>query len=206
MRFDGILKSWNDDRGFGFIEPTQGGQEIFVHIKAFAGLSGRPLPMQRVTFEVEMIPDGKKRAVRVELVQQRQGPVQHASRSKGLTQWGAASLFALPVFLLFLLIAYVMGKPPNWLAGLYVAASVMTFLAYAIDKSAAQGGGWRTPESTLHLLSLIGGWPGALIAQQTLRHKSIKGEFRAVFWATVLLNLVGLLAISFPLANAFGLA
>ena len=35
MRFDGKLKSWNDDRGFGFIEPLQGGQEIFVHIKSF---------------------------------------------------------------------------------------------------------------------------------------------------------------------------
>ena len=42
MQFSGTLKSWNDDRGFGFIEATQGGQggqggqEIFVHVKAFA--------------------------------------------------------------------------------------------------------------------------------------------------------------------------
>ncbi|RZI78674.1 MAG: cold shock domain-containing protein, partial [Rubrivivax sp.] len=49
MRFDGIIKSWNDDRGFGFIEPAQGGQEIFVHIKAFKGLRGRPQPGQRLT-------------------------------------------------------------------------------------------------------------------------------------------------------------
>ena len=35
MQFTGTLQSWNDDRGFGFIEATQGGQEIFVHIKAF---------------------------------------------------------------------------------------------------------------------------------------------------------------------------
>ena len=38
MRLDGTIKSWNDERGFGFIEPTQGGPEIFVHIKAFSGL------------------------------------------------------------------------------------------------------------------------------------------------------------------------
>ena len=36
MQFTGTLKSWNDDRGFGFIEATHGGQEIFGHIKAFA--------------------------------------------------------------------------------------------------------------------------------------------------------------------------
>ena len=65
-------------------------------------------------------------------------------------------------------------------------------MAYALDKSAAQQGAWRTRESTLHLLALCGGWPGALVAQQTLRHKSSKAEFRMVFWATVLLNMAAL--------------
>jgi uncharacterized membrane protein YsdA (DUF1294 family) len=46
----------------------------------------------------------------------------------------------------------------------------------------------RTPESTLHLLSVLGGWPGALVAQQMFRHKSRKLEFQIVFWLTVLLN------------------
>ena len=59
---------------------------------------------------------------------------------------------------------------------------------YAVDKSAARKGAWRTQESTLHLLSLAGGWPGALVAQQKLRHKSRKQSFRFVFWVTVLLN------------------
>jgi len=59
---------------------------------------------------------------------------------------------------------------------------------YAIDKSAARKGAWRTQESTLHLLSLAGGWPGALIAQQKLRHKTRKPSFRVVFWITVVLN------------------
>jgi hypothetical protein len=42
MRFDGKLKSWNDELGFGFIEPLRGGQEIFVHIKSFPPGAGRP--------------------------------------------------------------------------------------------------------------------------------------------------------------------
>jgi len=71
----------------------------------------------------------------------------------------------------------------------YLVMSLLTFILYAVDKSAAKRGAWRTQESTLHLFSLAGGWPGAMIAQKTLRHKSIKQPFRAVFWVTVLLNV-----------------
>lgn len=59
-------------------------------------------------------------------------------------------------------------------------------MAYAMDKSAAVGGGWRIRESRLHLLALVGGWPGALLAQQVLRHKTSKAGFRGVFWGMVL--------------------
>jgi uncharacterized membrane protein YsdA (DUF1294 family) len=71
---------------------------------------------------------------------------------------------------------------------LYLTTSVLTFLAYAFDKSAAQNGRWRTPENTLHLFSLVGGWPGALVAQRLLRHKSRKQSFQFVFWGTVVAN------------------
>jgi cold shock CspA family protein len=53
MRFAGVLKSWQDERGFGFIAPEQGGQEIFVHIKACRFRGARPQVGQSVTFEVE---------------------------------------------------------------------------------------------------------------------------------------------------------
>ena len=92
-------------------------------------------------------------------------------------------------------------KLPFWVAGIYVGASVVTFIAYAIDKSAAVRGNWRTPESTLHLLSLSGGWPGALLAQQLLRHKSSKREFRLVFWGTFTLNIIGLVSLASPLVR-----
>ena len=75
---------------------------------------------------------------------------------------------------------------------LYLGASAIAFVAYALDKSAARKGRWRTPESTLHLLALVGGWPGALLAQKLLRHKSSKVEFQRVYWATVVLNCVAL--------------
>ncbi|PJI97700.1 uncharacterized membrane protein YsdA (DUF1294 family) [Acidovorax sp. 69] len=77
------------------------------------------------------------------------------------------------------------GRLPPWVLGAAVGVNLLTFVVYAIDKSAAQNGQWRTKESHLHLLSLAGGWPGAWFAQQWLRHKSRKVEFRAVYWVTV---------------------
>lgn len=78
------------------------------------------------------------------------------------------------------------------LAWLSLIASAMTVLLYWRDKRAAMRRGWRTPENTLHLWALAGGWPGALWAQQRFRHKSGKREFRRVFWLTVALHLAGL--------------
>jgi uncharacterized membrane protein YsdA (DUF1294 family)/cold shock CspA family protein len=211
MRFEGTIKSWNDERGFGFIEPALGGDEVFVHIKAFAMSSlvgGRPRVGQRVSFEVELGPKGKKRARLAALVSA--APKSSSSSSSSSrrrssaasstspAQWGTATLFAIPAFLVLALVVGVLWKPPAWLALVYVGLSVVTFLAYAMDKSAAVRGQWRTPESTLHTLSLAGGWPGALLAQQYLRHKSTKAPFRAVFWLTVLGNVVGFVWLASP--------
>ena len=74
----------------------------------------------------------------------------------------------------------------------YFIISIVTYIIYSIDKSAAQQNSWRIQESTLHILSLVGGWPGALIAQRTLRHKTRKTSFQIVYWATVGFNLAGL--------------
>jgi uncharacterized membrane protein YsdA (DUF1294 family) len=74
------------------------------------------------------------------------------------------------------------------LAGLYLLISLATLISYGIDKRAAIKGRRRIPESTLHLLALAGGWPGALFAQHLFRHKTVKPAFRVVFWSTVVLN------------------
>jgi uncharacterized membrane protein YsdA (DUF1294 family) len=63
---------------------------------------------------------------------------------------------------------------------------------YAKDKNAAQWGAWRTSESTLHSISLVGGWPGASIAQSYLRHKSKKTSFKVTYWVTIIVNCGGL--------------
>lgn len=202
MRLEGTLTSWNDDRGFGRIESTQGGEPIFVHISAWPRGAGRPQLHQAVTFEVETGPKGK-RARNVALVQARR-PAAPAGRAAGPSRaapapaWGTATLFALPAFVVLYAAVTAVWKLPLWVAGLYLAMSAATFVAYALDKSAALRGAWRTPESTLHTLALAGGWPGALLAQQVLRHKSRKAAFRLVFWGTVVLNAVGLVVLASP--------
>ncbi|MDZ4130553.1 MAG: cold shock and DUF1294 domain-containing protein [Hydrogenophaga sp.] len=199
MRFEGTLKTWHDDRGFGFIEPSQGGQEIFVHVKAFRAQGVRPQLNQRVSFEVEIGPQGKKRARNVEYVRQ---PARRSNaRPASPAQWGVATLFAIPGFVALYFGVSLVWRVPLGFAAIYAGLSLLTFAAYALDKSAARESARRTPESTLHLLALAGGWPGALLAQQWLRHKSVKAEFRAVFWATVVLNVVGFVVLGSPLGR-----
>jgi len=198
MRFEGTLTSWNDERGFGRIESSQGGEPIFVHVSAWPRGSGRPQVGQSVTFEVELGPKGK-RAKNLQLVQRRLEPRQ--SERAARAQWGTATLFAIPAFLVVYVVVAAVWQLPLWVAGLYVGASAATFIAYAADKSAANSGSWRTPESTLHMLALVGGWPGALLAQQVLRHKSTKQPFRQVFWGTALLNVVALVLLASPLRH-----
>ena len=198
MRFEGTLTSWNDDRGFGQIESSQGGEPIFVHVSAWPRGSNRPQLGHLVTFEVELGPKGK-RAKNVQPLRVRRQPRQSARA--GRAQWGTATLFVIPAFLAVYVVVAAVWRLPLWVAGLYVGLSAAAFIVYAADKSAASNGGWRTPESTLHLLALSGGWPGALLAQQVLRHKSTKQPFRKVFWVTALLNVIALVLLASPVGQ-----
>jgi uncharacterized membrane protein YsdA (DUF1294 family) len=78
--------------------------------------------------------------------------------------------------------------PP--IVALYAVASLLTAIVYGWDKARARRRGWRIPEATLHLLGLLGGWPGALLAQRLFRHKTAKTSFQVFFWLTVLAHLL----------------
>ncbi|MBI3229032.1 MAG: DUF1294 domain-containing protein [Burkholderiales bacterium] len=104
----------------------------------------------------------------------------------------------LPTLLLLLICLTLAWQMPLWVVLMYSVASVLCYFAYRADKSAARAGQWRTRERTLLLFGLIGGWPGALLAQQTLRHKSRKFSFQFWFWCSVLLNLAVLVYLNSP--------
>ncbi|MFB9242483.1 DUF1294 domain-containing protein [Massilia antarctica] len=89
---------------------------------------------------------------------------------------------------------------PLWVGVLYVVASCACFALYAMDKAAARAGSYRTPERSLLLLGLACGWPGAVLAQQWLRHKSSKRPFQVAFWSTVLCNVAVFVYLASPLS------
>jgi len=177
----GKIAKWNDSKGYGFIDPGVGENQIFFHINSFSNYDQRPKPGQLVSYTESTDKHGRVCAVKVNLV---------GSRLPRNTDKKGISFPHLVAFCFFGIvgIAVVTSKIPFLILVIYIVVSILTFVMYALDKWSAKQGKWRTPESTLHLLSLAGGWPGALLAQQTLRHKSSKQPFRIVFWATVLIN------------------
>lgn len=99
-----------------------------------------------------------------------------------------ALLFPI-AFLAVIGVAAFHGAIPTWVAVVYGTGSLITGFAYASDKRSARSGEWRTPEETLHWLEMLGGWPGALIAQRLLHHKTRKGSFQFNYWCIVLAHL-----------------
>ncbi|HEY0563154.1 MAG TPA: DUF1294 domain-containing protein [Methylophilus sp.] len=99
-------------------------------------------------------------------------------------------------FLTLMGIAAALDTLPLFVFVIYCVASLLTFSLYWSDKRAAQNDSQRTPENTLQLLSLIGGWPGGLFAQRIFRHKSTKQSFQLTYWAVVFLNIAMLLVIT----------
>ena len=183
MRYQGRLTDWKDDQGFGFVTPHGGGDRAFVHIKAFETRSRRPAEGDIINYEVGRDEKGRLRANAIRFSAQQAKP----ARPPVPSRWG---VYFAASFCAVLLLSVVAGKQPFAVLGFYAAASALAFIAYAVDKSAAKSRSWRTAESTLHLFGLIGGWPGALLAQKALRHKSVKAEFQRTFWATAAINCV----------------
>ena len=194
MRFQGKLTDWKDDKGYGFIVQNGGGERVFVHIRDFAAGPKRPTGNEIVTYEIGTDPKGRKQAKNVSFV---------GLSPKQSKQPGNLTLTLAAAFLVFVAVAAALNKLPVAVPGLYLVASLVAYFAYAADKSAAKQGEWRTPENTLHLLSLIGGWPGALFAQKKLRHKNRKASFQAVFWVTVAANCGGLGWVMTPAGTNF---
>ena len=108
----------------------------------------------------------------------------------------AMPYLSLLLFALLYLLATFFFHIPILVGLAYGVLSLSCFVAYAIDKSAAREGRWRTSERTLLLLGLLCGWPGAVLAQQWLRHKSSKRSFQVLFWISVAVNIAAFVYFS----------
>lgn len=186
MRLQGKITRWDDDRGFGFISWNGGGSSVFVHITAFSSTSRRPEAGDTVSYELAKGQNGKSRAVKVLFA----GQSKPQKRSARRRQRSPLPVIFIGLFMSFLIVSASFHRVSWLLVAAYVSASVITFFSYGWDKSSARLGNWRTPESSLHLMGLVGGWPGGFAAQRLLRHKSSKREFLTTFWVTVFLNVL----------------
>lgn len=181
MQLKGKLIKWNADKAFGFILPNDGGDTVFIHKKALTNQSRSPKINDVITFLMIKDTQGRYCADQATFA----GEKRHKKKAKPINKF---SIYLSVLFLTSLAVTYFFGCLPQKLVFTYLIVSIITFVAYALDKSKAKRGAWRTPESTLHLFALFGGWPGAALAQQMLRHKSAKTKFRIVFWLTVVVN------------------
>lgn len=211
MKRQGTLVRWEKDRGFGFIRCPEISADVFVHLRDFTDRGATPQVGMKLSFEEIHVGGKGPRAMSVQAAgavrQERQQPQpqrtsapprRQSGRPSGGARGTARSSSWLPMALLLTAYAALLGygawtaRLPPVALGALLLLSLLTFFIYGFDKNAAETGRRRTPENTLHLLSLIGGWPGAWIAQQLFRHKVSKTSFMAGYWATVLAHMAAM--------------
>ena len=185
MLVKGKITQWDDDKGFGFIQPLLKGERVFVHIKALQNRARRPVIGEVVTYAMGKDEQGRWQAQQLTFA----GEKRKIKAAKRATKW---PLWCVLAFAAVLSAAVATAQLPLYVPLIYAGLSVCTFVAYWLDKRKAKAGRWRTPESTLQFMALLGGWPGALLAQHYLRHKSQKRAFLLVFYLGALLNLIAL--------------
>lgn len=209
MRKQGTIARWDASRGFGFIRGAAPGADTFFHLRDLRG-GLQPREGVAVTFEEIHVGGKGPRAMAVEAVNtaaasatshsHSRSPSRSRPENRGATRRPprrqaaapvagsgfGAMLFASMAYASLLLWAVWRSLLPWWALPASFVLNLLTFWMYWVDKRAAQTGLWRTAESTLQLLALAGGWPGAWLAQQVLRHKSSKLSFRVIYWLMVL--------------------
>jgi len=209
LRKRGTINKWDDEKGFGFILPDDSTKIIFVHIKSFTDRNIRPSINQKVTYTVQNNSDGKQSATNVsrstdnpirsrtninkkfvkENIKKKQTTFEDTSKHN----ISIISLFFVGGFILFLFyFTMVAEKLPVTIIVVYLIMSMFTYFTYKLDKMKAINNGYRVPEKMLLLLSLLGGWIGALIAQEQFRHKNKKISFQVPFWLVVFGNIIWL--------------
>lgn len=210
--YEGIIKSWKIDKGFGFIQPNGGGKDIFIHIRDLKHTNYQPQTGDNVCFKVVADKDGKIRAydafikgqeitrqqIRTKNFDKNQSKT-HVKQEDRLGMKGILLIAALPFIASALLIQQKQIFYPFFV---YLLMSLITFFVYAVDKTKAHKNEWRTPEQTIHLFELLGGWPGALITQRVIRHKTKKTSFQVIFWLIVIIHIAVWLYVLFFNSNS----
>lgn len=197
--YEGIIKSWKEDKGFGFIQPNGGGKDIFIHIRDLKHSNYQPQQGDDICYKAVADKDGKMRAYDAfikgqEISQQYRKKSFKTNQLQEQNKRREYRLGTLPILVIamipFVFSALLIKERHNFIPFFtYLILSLLTFIVYAFDKTKAHRNEWRVSESTLHLLELMGGWPGALITQRVIRHKNKKTSFQMIFWIIVIIHI-----------------
>ncbi len=208
MMLEGELLRWNDAKGFGFIRGARGQPDVFLHISALPP-GVRPVVGDCILFTAVTQPGAKGPRAQEAAVKGRQSdpaavrqgrrpsdrserpstptarPERQRDRQLRLLGWSPAVVLVLLLagFCLVGAAVFVPVSPIPLL--LYLVVSPVAFVLYGKDKYRAMTGAWRVSEQTLHFTEALGGWPGAFVAQRTMRHKTAKADYQVVFWLIV---------------------
>ncbi|MCT8090319.1 cold shock and DUF1294 domain-containing protein [Acinetobacter sp. C_4_1] len=201
MRDQGRLVEWFDEKGYGFIQPNDASKDrVFLHIKDFARQGPRPIVGCALEYTVLLDGDGRYRAQQVTYLKASQTK-KNVSKPKPSSQ-PAQKLKPMQIACVGYILALAVFTVAGLLSGMVLLfislINALTYWMYAQDKEAALQGNRRVPEQTLHLLSFLGGWPTAWLAQEKLRHKTQKQPFRKIYFCTIALNILLILWLISP--------
>ena len=193
---------WNDARGFGFIRDGVGARH-FVHIKSIRRTVVRPEAGLRVTFVPDADTQGRSVATAVVLFGVETTPTRVARTTERHRQSNPAPLrlAAATAIVVTAASAVLLDRASVWLLVGYLAIGVISIWRYWADKAKAEADEWRVPETELHVLDLVGGIAGGLVAQALLHHKTRKTGFVAITWLIAAAHLIVLGTVAAGLAD-----
>jgi uncharacterized membrane protein YsdA (DUF1294 family)/cold shock CspA family protein len=203
MRDQGRLVEWLDDQGYGFIQPNDASKDrVFLHIKDFARQGPRPIVGCALEYTVVQDGKGRFRAHQVTYLKATQVQAKAQKMKENivrLPQKKSPMLLVCIAYIVGITLLRLMGILPLGILPFILLMNAASYWFYAQDKEAAQLGNKRVAENTLHLLSFLGGWPAAWLAQQKLRHKTQKQPFKKIYFCTIAFNILLIMWLISPL-------
>lgn len=202
MRDQGRLVEWFDDKGYGFIQPNDASKDrVFLHIKDFSRQGPRPIVGCALEYTVLLDGEGRFRAQQVMYLKASQTQkILPKPKNVNVQQQKLKPMqIACVGYILALAVFTLLGLLSGMVLLFISIINALTYWLYAQDKEAALLGNRRVPEQTLHILSFLGGWPTAWLAQEKMRHKTQKQPFRKIYFCTIALNILLILWLISPL-------
>jgi len=202
-RCQGEIIEWNDEKQCGFVLPRgskMGDTVVFLSTRALLNRRRAPKVGDLVQYELSSVVDTpQSRRLRTRL---RAEQVTFVGEDLPLpTQSGNGLYIFGLIFLLAEAAMTVVWRPYFWIFLFSLVLSAFSIGQYGWDKNAAKEGHWRVPEASLQLIALLGGWPGAALAQQAFRHKTQKRSFQDAFKGVVLMNVILTAAVYYYLST-----